>query len=292
MSRFAIWCASLFTLALGQPALAHDFWVQPAAFWLAPHTGTPMTLQVGHGSERQRSAISLGRIARFVAIAPGDAPIDLRPSLRLGEADSVLGLHAPGVHVLALETDNRARSQLTADRFNAYASEEGLTPALQRPTRAGQANANVSERYSRVAKSIVMVGDPSAGAQAQATRAVGLALEIVPEVSPYAQPQAATLPIRVFYEGRPLPGALIKLTDLDHDAAPFETRRTGEAGRASFTMPKDGRWLLNVVWTKPLPSSADADFETVFSSLSFGFPTGADAGTPTGNLHSSPGTPR
>jgi len=28
-----------------------------------------------------------------------------------------------------------------------------------------------------------------------------------------------------------------------------------------------------VIWTKPLPRSEETDFETVFSSLSFGFPS-------------------
>jgi uncharacterized GH25 family protein len=97
-------------------------------------------------------------------------------------------------------------------------------------------------------------------------------LEIVPEVSPYTQPRPASLPVRVMYEGRPLAGALIKLTNLAHDAAPLETHLTDQVGRATFTMPGTGTWLLNVIWTKVLPSSRETDFETVFSSLSFGFP--------------------
>jgi hypothetical protein len=28
---------------------------------------------------------------------------------------------------------------------------------------------------------------------------------------------------------------------------------TDRAGRATFTMPHDGTWLLNVIWTTPLP---------------------------------------
>jgi hypothetical protein len=64
----------------------------------------------------------------------------------------------------------------------------------------------------------------------------------------------------------------VKLTHLEHDAAPFEMHLTDHAGRAAFTMPKNGTWLLNVIWTKSMPSSHDTDFETIFSSLSFGFP--------------------
>jgi hypothetical protein len=65
---------------------------------------------------------------------------------------------------------------------------------------------------------------------------------------------------------------MVKLTNLNDDATPFEVHLTDQDGRASFSMPASGAWLLNVIWTKALPSSDEADFETVFSSLSFGFP--------------------
>jgi hypothetical protein len=64
----------------------------------------------------------------------------------------------------------------------------------------------------------------------------------------------------------------VELTNLENDAAPFATRLTDVAGRATFTMPVSGSWLLHVVWTRPLPESAMADFETLFASLTFGFP--------------------
>jgi uncharacterized GH25 family protein len=73
------------------------------------------------------------------------------------------------------------------------------------------------------------------------------------------------------YEGHPLAGALVKLTDLQNDIAPIETHLTDQGGRATFIMPTSGKWLLNVIWTKALPRSDETDFETVFSSLSFGF---------------------
>jgi hypothetical protein len=37
-------------------------------------------------------------------------------------------------------------------------------------------------------------------------------------------------------------------------------------------MPGRGAWRLAVVWTKVLPATAETDFETVFSSLTFGTP--------------------
>jgi len=267
-----------FTLALllacsGSPVHAHDFWVQPSTYLVPAGTIIPMTLQVGHGTARQRSPIPLRRIARFDALAPDGAKTDLKGRLHLGSAseDGHFALQKPGAHVIVLQTDNRAQTHLPSLRFNDYLKAEGLTPALYQRTRLHRMDRDGSENYSRCAKSIVQVGLRGAGSQRQVTRPVGLPLEIVPDRSPYAVPGSATFPVHVLYMGRPLAGALIKLTRLEDDAAPFETHLTDRAGRATFAMPAEGTWLLNVIWTRVQPSSAETDFETIFSSLSFGF---------------------
>lgn len=270
-------CASLLVVVLElcchSSAQAHDFWLQPSEYWLAPPAVTRLTLQVGHGPLRQRSPIPMRRIIRFEAFTPTGTMIDLRGALHLGEAssDGTLQLDAPGTYVLVLGTDNRAQSHLPAIRFNDYLRVEGLTPAIEQRARTQQTNRDGSENYLRLAKSILQVGPYEGSSSAHVTQPLGLTLEIVPELDPYTEPRAANLPVRVIYEGRPLAGALVKLTDLDHDDTPFETHLTDRAGRASFTMPQAGNWMLNVIWTKPLPSSSETDFETVFSSLSFGF---------------------
>jgi uncharacterized GH25 family protein len=256
-------------------AAAHDFWVQPNEYWLRPQAVTPLTLQVGHGPFRQRSPIPPSRITRFEAIAPNGTAIDLRDNLHLGgnTEDGDFRFPSPGAYVLVLETDDHAQSHLPAIRFNDYLKVEGLTPALEQRERTHRMDADGSENYSRRAKSIVQVGPSGAESQTQVTKPLGLPLEIVPEQSPYTEPRPATLPVRVIYEGQPLAGALVKLTNLEHDAAPLEMHLTDHTGRASFIMPNGGTWLLNVIWTQPLPGSRDTDFETIFSSLSFGFPS-------------------
>ena len=254
---------------------AHDFWLQPSEYWVEPDTLDSMTLQVGHGPFRQRSPIPLRRITRFQAIAPNGMAVDVHQRLRLGQGaeDGDFRLNDPGTYVLVLQTDDGAQTHLPAIRFNDYLKVEGLTPALEQRVRLQRMDADGSERYSRCAKSIVQVGQPRAGLQGQVDKPVGLPLEIVPEANPYGTKRPATFPVRVLYAGHALAGALVKLTNLANDASPFEVRLTDRDGRASFTMPNAGAWLLNVIWTKPLPRSEETDFETVFSSLSFGFPS-------------------
>jgi uncharacterized GH25 family protein len=271
------WVGLWLTIALGigaNMASAHDFWVEPDSFWSQPQAVTPITLQVGHGPARQRSPIPLRRIERFEAFAPGGAKMDLRGDLNLGgnNADGGVQFRTPGTYVLVLQTDNRAQSHQPAARFNAYLEEEGLTPALEERRRTHRMEVEGSEIYSRVAKTIVQVGEVAAQSEVDVARPLDLPLEIVLEKNPYAEPRAPELPARVLYEGRPIAGALLKLTNLEHDAEPFETHVTDRDGRAIFGMPTRGRWLLNVIWTKSLPQSQENDFETVFSSLSFGFP--------------------
>jgi uncharacterized GH25 family protein len=253
---------------------AHDFWLQPNEYWISPDALTTMTLQVGHGPFRQRSPIPARRITRFQAIAPKGTVIDLREQLRLGEAaeDGDFRFAIPGAYVLVLQTDDGAQTHLPSIRFNDYLKVEGLTPALEQRARLNQMDRDGSERYSRCAKSIVQVGPVGAGPQGQVSKPVGLPLEIVPEANPNGVPRSANLPVRVIYAGHPLSGALVKLTDLNNDASPFEVHLTDHEGRATFTMPNAGSWLLNVIWTKALPRSEETDFETVFSSLSFGIP--------------------
>ena len=256
-------------------AHAHDFWLQPQDFRLDAPAMMPFTLQVGHGPYRQRSPIAARRIERLDAIAADGMTHDMRSRLRLGgdHDDGDVEFEANGTYLLILQTDDRAESRLPAIRFNDYLRAEGLTPALELRERPGRTDADGSESYRRVAKAIVQIGAPDDGSDATITMPVGLPLEIVPDRSPYAMPRARTLPVHVLYERRPLAGALVRLTDLGHDAEPFESHVTDGAGRAEFTLPGNGGWLLNVIWTTSKPAGENTDFETVFSSLSFGFPS-------------------
>jgi uncharacterized GH25 family protein len=251
---------------------AHDFWVQPQAFQVVPSQLVPFTLQVGHGPYRQRSPIAASRIVRFQALGPSGGTIDLRGGLHPGDvsADGEFRLQTPGTHLLVLETDNRAQSHLPSVRFNDYLKVEGLSPALERRTREHRMDVDETEIYSRHAKVIVQTGGFDPAVPTVVTKPVGLVLEIVPGVNPSAVPRPGALPLRVLYQGRPLPGATVKLTNLDHDESPVEVHVTDSAGSASFAFPASGQWLLNVIWTRVLPADAEADYETDFSSLSFG----------------------
>jgi uncharacterized GH25 family protein len=264
--------AILGCLALANSADAHDFWVQPLSFWIAPNASVMTTLQVGHGEFRQRWNSDASRVVQFRSIGPGGVSTDHQSELRNGtmEQDHLVRFGAQGTHVLILET-NHAQSTLPGIRFQDYLKQEGLTPALDIRARTKTEDQPGREIYSRRAKALVQVGPPSDIPQPWVTRPVGFSLEIVPETNPYSIDAKGQLAIRVYSEGRPLAGATVMLNNLQFDGRPVQTVVTDMSGRAVFSFPRTGSWQLNVLWTKPLKDDPTADFDTTFSSLTFGF---------------------
>lgn len=251
------------------PVAAHDFWIQPERFQVASNAPLPVTFQIGHGEARERYANN-DRIVMIGDFFNGRRR-DRRGDLRSGAAaDLVVRFAEPGLHVLGMQT-NFAFSELPASRFNDYAKEEGLVTIIATRQREGKTNRPGRERYSRRAKALVQVGTPNAPNQLLATRPIGLKLEIVLDRNPYALGPSRQLPLHVLYNGRRLPNATVKLTSLEADERPVATAVTDKSGRASFRVPAKGNWLMNVVWAEPVKGDPKVDFETTFSSLTFGY---------------------
>lgn len=251
------------------PLVAHDFWVQPLRFQAAPNTPFPVTFQVGHGQFRQRWEAN-DHILFLYDFFRG-ARRDLRSELHTdASADLVTSFKAPGLHAIGMQS-TYVFSELPAIRFNDYAKAEGLALVLASRQDSKTTAKPGRERYSRRAKALVQVGVQKNTDQSLATRPIGFKLEIVPERNPYALDASRILPVHVLYKGRRLANATVKLTSLDFDARALATAVTDKAGRASFRVPPVGEWLLNVIWSEPLTGDPKADFDTTFSSLTFGY---------------------
>ena len=106
----------------------------------------------------------------------------------------------------------------------------------------------------------MLVGATGVQSQPNVTKPLGLPLEIVPVVNLYSEPRPTRFPVRILYDGQVLPGALVKLINLQQDLAPVDARRSDTIGLVTFPMPRTGNWLVSVVWTKRLENSSDADF--------------------------------
>lgn len=262
--------ASLSLLVFAAPAAAHDFWIQPQRFQVDEGQPLTATFRVGHGQYRQRWGNDIARIPVLLDFS-SSGRTDQRPNVRSdATADFVTRLKSAGLHVLGMQTVY-AYSNLPALRFNDYIKAEGLVLPFAYRSRARAMTLPGRERYSRRAKALIQVGPQTAANTVVVTRPIGMKLEIVPEKNPYSLDRTRRLPVHVLFNGKRLPGASVKLTSLEFDARPIESEITDRAGRATFTVPPVGDWLLNVIWSEPVAGDPNADFETTFSSLTFGY---------------------
>lgn len=259
------------SLLFAAPAQAHDFWLQPISWDAKPGARVPFTVEVGHGAAREKWGADAKRVTVLQVVGPSGRT-DLRRYFRPGGATPHLIGTFPkqGLNVVSLAT-SLVPSELPAIRFNDFLQVEGLTPAIEARRAAGATNRPGRELYWRRAKTLIAFGPASARDNALATRPLGLSLEIVPKRNPYSLGADRRLPVQILFEGRPLAGALVKLTSLEFDAKPIATGRSDGRGLVTFRVPNVGSWLVNVIWTKRIANPA-AEFETTFSSLTFGYP--------------------
>ncbi|MBC7768923.1 MAG: DUF4198 domain-containing protein [Phycisphaerales bacterium] len=256
-------------LAFAGSAEAHDFWLQPEHFHVEPSANIDTLMYVGHGADRQTWGVAASRITTLRTIGAAGA-VDARTALggRDVAGQATFRFAEPGFYIFALES-SEAVSTLPSAPFQAYARDEGLTAVLRHRQQARTTRREGREIYSRRAKAIVQVGSADETTSAHITRPLGLTLEIVPERNPSALTGAQRLPVLVYYRGTPLPGARVTLTNLLDDAHALAAPRTDRNGRAVFAIPGAGAYLLNVVWSRPLEGDPRAEYETIFSSLTF-----------------------
>lgn len=268
-AAFSVWST------LAGSALAHDFWLSLDRW---THDGESAAVEaeflVGHAGDQTNWTLRPEREVALVAIGPSgrtEHTESLIYPTAAAKAGAALTLQGEGLHIIAFETDH-AFSDLPAEKFNAYLVEEGLTPAIDhRRTKNGNGLPG-REAYSRRAKALVRIGN----AEGAAPEATGQTLEIVALDNPYMLGVGAPLRLRIDYQGAPLAGASVTLQSLTAGLVPERRVTTDSNGVAAFSLPRSGAWMANVVWTRPVAKGEiaafpEAEFETIFSSLTFGY---------------------
>ena len=268
--RRVLLSASLFA-TFCSPASAHDFWIAPQSYQIETQGAVPISIMVGHPKDRSRWALNPHRVVSLKSISAGGiTDHQARMDTLLPNGDMLLSLNAPGTHLMIIETTS-ATSILPAETFNNYLEEEGLTPISADRARKETQDIEGREIYSRRGKAIIQIGPLDEDAASYVTRPVGMTLEIVPQTNPYALAAKAPLTSTTYYRGKPTEGVTIGLISLDTDAGLVEVKTTNAKGEVTFKRPETGQWMLHAVWSDPLEDTSKADYDTIFSSLSFGF---------------------
>jgi uncharacterized GH25 family protein len=251
---------------VAKDAAAHDFWLEPSEPVLGAAGEVSLSLKVGdHFALEEEKPYEQARMLRFFDRHGPDTTELMSGGTEGSTPFARVRLDGAGGHLLVLER-TPARIELEPEKFESYLREEGFSAPLAERASRGEAALSGRERYTRYLKSLVQVG--AARDDSYAAR-VGQVLEIVPEADPIFTAAGAKLPVHVYFQDQPLPGA--RLVALSRDGADVgETVYvTDAAGEAEITLDRRGLWQLRTVHMIRCDGCADADWQSFWSSYVF-----------------------
>jgi uncharacterized GH25 family protein len=278
----SVLCLTLFVVAAGSGLAAHDFWLEPSTF--APGVDEPVRihLRIGERFAGESLARNGSLIEKFVLVGPsGERPVLGRDGM---DPAGLVRLDAPGIWFVGYRSRPSA-VVLAPEKFEQYLREEGLEHIIQERVARKESLTPVRERFSRSVKSLLRYGGDQAVQGYD--RALGMTLEFVLDADPARAP-GGRVPVRLLRDGRPLAGALVVAYRRDSNATvpgaasqgkATEDRNAGDNNEAlRARTDKDGRivlpvssgvWLLKSVYMERATAGSGADWESVWSALTF-----------------------
>ena len=260
MKKFPVLSALVFAISLSTPARAHDTWLIPDQFNLAPKSTVTLDmtsgmefpkLDVGPKPERVESAKCRLAEKTFDITNKLAAPNSLQFKAELADV---------GVATFWVKLPPRA-IELKPDPVKEYLDDVDAPEALRQQW-AKMREPRWRESYTKHPKTFARVGQPPS--DRSWAEPAGMFLEIVPERDPTALKAGDDFPVRVLKDGAPFAG--FSLNAVSAGETKGETRKTDSDGRVTFRMSKEGRWLLRGTDIRK-SNQPDTDWESDFATL-------------------------
>jgi len=266
---FVVTCLAATTFLFPIASPAHDFWLAPSTYQLAAPAEVPVSVMIGHPKDRLTWPVDPNRIVALRTVGPNGMS-DQQSGVLAYDQDKTLpiGLDTLGLHILTIETTN-AFSELPASQFEDYLAEEGLTLIQLDRIQHGAEDKSGTELYSRRGKALLQVGPVLPTDIIRLRRPVGLTLEIIALDHPQLWVEGEMLNAKVMFRGQPLGGVTVGLVNTGPETDTMTHMKTDKDGTVSFAYPGSGTWMLHAVWGDRQRVSDRADYNTIFSSLSF-----------------------
>ncbi|MEM6480091.1 MAG: DUF4198 domain-containing protein [Pseudomonadota bacterium] len=255
---------TLFLIGIGNPLVAHEFWISPQAYRIAPTAPLIANIRVGEGFKGNAYSYFERRTERFEVML-GERSID--PEATLGDRP-VLNRPVPGegLAIVVYETDDSRLTYREWQKFKDFVAHKGFTGALERHDARGLPREGFVETYRRYAKSLIAVGQ-GAGAD----RRVGLDTEIIALANPYTDALDEGLPVEVLLYGAPRPNAQIEAYSRDADGEiTVALLRTDDAGRALVPVERGHDYMIDAVVLEE--RDGDVAWHSMWANLTFSVP--------------------
>lgn len=250
-------------------AQAHDYWLEPKSFLVKPNNQVAVRMLLGSNLVVEEERLfQTERISQLSLFAQNSA-LDLLPETPRDPASPTFNVRvgAAGNYLLAMQR-NAALITLEADKFEAYLREEGLEQISTERKRLNESADFGRERYQRYLKMLIQSGDKRDDTY---KKIVGLKLEIVPLENPYQKKAGDKISFRVLFDGKPLESVLLFALNKNKTQIFEQKVRTDSNGKATFTIRKNGLWLIRTVAMRRCETDCQlTDWDSYWASLSFG----------------------
>lgn len=253
--------------------VAHDLWLVPARFSIAPGATVAVAMNTGDTFPLSEGAVKGERIERAALVtADGSMPLT---TFRTEGKSTVADVTAPrkaGGAIVEVVLKPVATKQPRAS-FDEFVKHEGLDAVAAMLARAPERRAEERRTYAKYAKTLLRIGSGQ-GVETLYRKSLGHRLEIIAEADPYSLKPGESLPVRLLFDGKPLSGARVVVGSTATATATQSNMpgvRTDAEGRARVNLDKSGgAHYIHALHMIPAANMSDVEWESFWATLTFG----------------------
>ena len=264
----------IFALILGllaSPVSAHEFWIEPLAYQVAPDVTLEAHLVNGEDFAGPKVPYLPQAFENFIMFT--DVKTARRVTGRTGDLPALQQEPlAEGLNTIVYQSRQASIEYAEWAKFQNFINHKDFGDILSIHQARGLPEEGFKEVYSRYSKSLMGVGH-SEGADAR----VGLITEIVALTNPYTDDLAEGMTVQLFYQGAPRADVQVEVFEKNSDlAVEISFYRTDENGIATFPVKPGHSYMVDaVVLREPSEEVAQrmsAVWETLWANLTFAVP--------------------
>ena len=252
------------------PAKAHEFWIDPVEYKVAPGEEVVANLRVGEDFEGSAQSYIPRNFKRFQFVQNGAAKdvqgvVGDRPAVRMTADDA-------GLVVLIHQTTDLALTWATWEKFSNFVKHKDAEWVIDEHLAKGFDKEKVREVYSRYAKSLIAVGD-GAGKDV----ITGMITEIVALENPYTGNMNDGINVGVLYKGKPRKAVQVEVFEMSPGGGVrvFTTKTNGK-GVAVVPVKPGHKYMLDSVVVLPATKTTTVGkpflWESLWANLTFEVP--------------------
>lgn len=245
---------------------SHEFWLAPNQFRLKLGQTVQLDMLVGEDFHGEMWGARIKR-TQSVSHYFGKEKEDLTAQALATDSTAIeFKCKKAGTHLLAMRSNN-SFIELEAEKFNAYLEEDGIENILALREKQNQLDKPSREFYQRCAKTLLQVGQKTDNTYAINC---GMPLEIMPLQNPYRLKVGDKLSVKILFEGKPLPDAVVRSWQKADETKTNQGRfRTNAQGIAEIELNAKGFWMISLVRMVETTDKSQADYQSYWGSLTF-----------------------